>query len=107
MGCGCKQKPASSKTIVVNNADGSIQLTEVVKPEYTREEITRVFDYFISTNQTTDERKWVVDFHNKHFPEQLVPNCGECWIRLKQRMEHLERKLRTYEDWEKSNGETT
>ena len=99
MGCGCKQKNNDKKTIVVNNSDGSVQLKEPVEPNFTREEITRVFNYFLSTNQSLEEKKWVVDFHNKHFPEQLPLNCAECWIRLKNRMEHLKRQIDSYETW--------
>jgi hypothetical protein len=107
MGCGCKQKQkVEPRPQVIQNDDGSVTINNPTKPNYTREEINRCMDYFISRNQTLTEKKWVVNFHNSQFPEQLSINCAECWIRLKNRIEHLDRKLKTYEDWEKSNRET-
>lgn len=105
MGCNCKQK-AKPQTVVVNKSDGTIQF-QPDEPNYTREELQRVFDFIFSRNQTKEEKSWVINFHNKHFPEQLTPNCAECWVRLKDRMEHLNKKLTHYEQWKETRGETT
>ena len=105
MGCNCKQK-RNVETVIVNE-DKSVRLTEPTKPNCTKEEIQRVFSYINSRNQTLEEKRWVINFHNRMFPEQLSINCGDCWVRLQQRMEHINREMNTYEEWEKSNRETS
>jgi len=105
MGCNCKQKKKSEPVII--NEDRSVQLTEPHKPNCTREELDRVFSFINSRSQTLEEKKWVINYHNTHFPEQLSLNCADCWVRLRQRMEHLNKQLYTYEQYEKTRRETT
>jgi hypothetical protein len=108
MGCNCKQKnKEQSQPVIVNKADGSVQLKEPPKPEYSKEEIMRVQEFFIRNSHVLTEKKWVINFHNKHFPEQLTINCIDCWIRVKNRMDHLIKRFEQYEQWQKTSGETS
>lgn len=102
MGCGCKQKPATNKPII--NKENNINVISNFGLNFTREELTRVSDYFIARTKTAEEKNWVIDFHNKHFPEQFPHNySGDGWIRLKKRIEHLSRQLDEYENSKKTS----
>ena len=104
--CNCKKnnKPAPTpiqpKSITVS---GTKVIGEPIEPPYTREEINRVHQYFTSRQQTQEERMWVVDFHNKHFPEKFGYNIqGESLLRMKRRLDHLSTTLTNYEREEQS-----
>lgn len=107
MGCNCKQKnKEQSQPVIVNQADGSVQLKEPIKPNFSESEKLRVERFFSHNSHLLDEKKWIINFHNQHFPEQLVINCMDCWIRVKQRMDHLLKQYEQYEQWQKTKGET-
>lgn len=97
MGCGCKQNTNTPKPKMVR--EGTINVVSSIPPPYTREELIRCNDYFISRTKTAEETNWVIDFHNQHFPEQFPHNYqGDGWIRLKKRIAHLSTILSDYEN---------
>jgi hypothetical protein len=97
MGCGCKQKTNTPKPVI--QKQGAINVVISIPLPYTREELQRCNDYFISRSKTADETIWVIDFHNSHFGEQLPHNYqGDGWIRLKNRIQHLNNMLNEYEN---------
>jgi hypothetical protein len=96
MGCGCKQNTNTPKPVI--QKQGTINVVSSIPLPYTREELQRCNDYFISRSKTADETNWVIDFHNKHFGEQLPHNYqGDGWIRLKKRIQHLNQMLNDFE----------
>ena len=100
MGCNCKQKQHSRPVII---QEGNVNvISQPSKPNYTRTEINRAINYVRGVNNSPEERKWTVNFHNAHFSEQLIPSCASCWERVKTRMEHLNQKLTEYEQYESS-----
>ena len=102
MGCNCKQKQQTySKPQIIREGD-VMEIREPAKPDYTRAEINRAIDYVRGISNSAEERKFTINFHNKHFSEQLVPSCSTCWERVKTRMEHLNQKLSFYEQYEAS-----
>lgn len=97
MGCGCKQQTNTPKPVMVKQ--GKINVVSSIPPPYTREELQRCNDYFIARNKTDQEKNWVIDFHNKHFAEQLPHGYnGDGWLRLKKRIQHLHTMLNDYEN---------
>lgn len=98
MGCNCKQKQHSRPQII---QEGTVNvISEPAKPPYSREEINRAINYVRGISNSSQERKWTIDFHNSHFSEQLIPTCSTCWERVKTRMEHFNQKLTFYEEYE-------
>lgn len=98
--CNCKQQkpappPVQPKTIVVNSI---VVMGEPIKPQYTKEELDRCDSYFKSTKPTSEQKMFVVDFHNQYFPEKMnYEVSGESLLRLKRRVEHLKTQYSNYE----------
>lgn len=102
MGCGCKQNTITNKPVI--KKENNINVVAAFAPNYTREEITRVKDFLIARNKTNEEENWVIDFHNKHFQEQLPHGYkGDGWLRLRNRIAHLDQQLIAYENSQKTN----
>lgn len=96
MGCNCKsgQQQQRPKVIIDNG-----EIKNPSKPNYSREEIQRAINYIRGITNSPQERKWVIQFHNQHFSEQLIPSCSTCWERVNTRIEHLNQKLTFYEEY--------
>jgi nicotinamide mononucleotide adenylyltransferase len=98
MGCNCKQAPTIKKPNVVR-VNGVNTITEKIPLPYTRENLNRCNDYFISRIQSDNEKNWVIDFHNEHFDEQFPHGySGDGWLRIKKRIDHLRRQLDDFEN---------
>ena len=93
MGCGCKQQPVPKQSLYVEHVN-------VDKPPYSKEDLNRCYDFFSSVIKTDTEKQFVINFHNHHFPEQFnmsVQVDGESWLRLRNRINHLNQQYHTYQ----------
>lgn len=101
MSCGCKQKPEPVRRQM--SPVQIIEPSETEIPNYTEEELVRALNYLDGITFQPQERSWVFQFHNKHFREQLAPNCSQCIPRVKGRIVEMVHKLEEYRKHEKSN----
>jgi hypothetical protein len=101
MGCNCKSQQVQSRPQIIREGTVNI-VSQPSKPNYTREQIDRALNYVREITNSPMERKWTMDFHNSQFSDHQVPNCVNCWERVKTRMEHLNEKLTEYEQYESS-----
>lgn len=97
--CSCKEnKTTKVKQPVLVSKNNEIEILDIPKPGYTREDIIRMKDYTSSISRTETERLFVADILLKHFGD-LIPNYCDipCLNHIKERINYMETKLAQYE----------
>lgn len=98
MGCNCKQTQTTKKPSIIRINDVN-EIKNLDEPRFTQQDLDRAKQYFISRQQTQEEKNWVLEFHNTHFGEKFPENyTGDGWLRIKKRLDHLQSVLDTYRD---------
>ena len=96
LSCGCKQQTnTSTKPKIIRVNDSEVEVMK--KPLYTEEDITRLENWLSSTNKTTEENQFVIQFNLQHFGEHINGYCDiSCQHRIRKRIEHMKEKLNTW-----------
>jgi hypothetical protein len=97
--CSCKEnKTTKVKEPVLVSKNNEIEIFDIPKPGYTREDIIRMKDYVSSTNKTETERLFVADILLKHFGDIIPDYCDTiCFKHIKERIGYMETKLTQYD----------
>ena len=98
MGCGCKQQPAPAP-IVLEAKEDYVEIIDPTPLGYNRQEITRALDYFNAKIKRDDDKRFVIDLHNREFsnePFEYDIN-GELLFRLEDKIKYMHRLLMSYE----------
>lgn len=98
MGCGCKQQPTAAP-IKMEVKDDYVEIIDETPLGYTREEITRALDYFNARIKRDDEKRFVIDLHNREFSNDVLEYDinGELMFRLEDKIKYMHTLLMSYE----------
>lgn len=100
MGCGCKQQPIQQQPITLQVKDDYIEIIDPIPVSFTRHEITRALDYFNAKIKRDEEKRFVIDLHNREFSNETFDYNiqGQDMFTVEDRIKYMNKLLSSYEN---------